>query len=136
MTLRGKHFVLYRVMAWLRINRSGDEACSAPVRDCCSHAERTLRVACLGAQSVAEKKKEVADDDVLALLGDECHQAAKSWQLTSLQAGRPHPDVSPQPSVPRHERAVVLMCMMICTWAIIHVRAWVLPSHGSCPAPA
>lgn len=48
-------------------------------------------------QSVAEKKKEVADDDVLALLGDECHQATKSWQLTSLQAGRPHPFVPPNP---------------------------------------
>jgi len=28
----------------------------------------------------------VTDDDVLALLGDEVHQATKAWQLTSLQA--------------------------------------------------
>lgn len=39
---------------------------------------------------MAEKKKEVADDDVLALLGDEVHQAAKAWQLTSLQVRFPH----------------------------------------------
>lgn len=46
---------------------------------------------------MAEKKKEVADDDVLALLGDEVHQATKSWQLTSLQAGRPQTSGPPNP---------------------------------------
>jgi len=45
---------------------------------------KTLTYLC--AQEVAEKKKEVTDDDVLALLGDEVHQATKAWQLTSLQA--------------------------------------------------
>lgn len=78
-------------MAWLYLARSGDLAVNAPGCDSWSsgrpHAEGAKS---LGVQSVAEKKKEVADDDVLALLGDECHQATKSWQLTSLQAGPPH----------------------------------------------
>ena len=56
------------------------------VQGCRAHAN----MAAGRSQSVAEKKKEVADDDVLALLGDEVHQAAKAWQLTSLQVRYSH----------------------------------------------
>ena len=55
---------------------------------------------CLCAQEVAEKKKEVTDDDVLALLGDEVHQATKAWQLTSLQARACPPRPSGRACVP------------------------------------
>ena len=70
--------------------RFGYQAVNAPGRDSLYSGRPHAEDASPGVQSVAEKKKEVADDDVLALLGDECHQATKSWQLTSLQAGPPH----------------------------------------------
>jgi hypothetical protein len=56
------------------------------------------------AQEVAEKKKEVTDDDVLALLGDEVHQATKAWQLTSLQARAGPPRPSRRASAPAGSR--------------------------------
>lgn len=37
-------------------------------------------------QNLADKKKNITDDDVLALLGDELHQATKMWELLDLQA--------------------------------------------------
>ena len=40
-------------------------------------------------QSLAEKKKDITDDDILALVGDELHQPEKLWELLDLQVGAP-----------------------------------------------
>ena len=39
----------------------------------------------LHAQSLADKKKNVTDEDVLALVSDEVHQPEKLWDLLGLQ---------------------------------------------------
>jgi len=39
-------------------------------------------------QSLANKKKGITDEDLLALVGDEVHQAAVVWELVDLQVGR------------------------------------------------
>ena len=39
-----------------------------------------------GAQSLADKKKNVTDEDVLALVSDQVHQPEKLWDLLGLQA--------------------------------------------------
>jgi hypothetical protein len=36
-------------------------------------------------QAVADKKKGITDEDLLALVGDEVHQAAVVWELVDLQ---------------------------------------------------
>lgn len=36
-------------------------------------------------QGLADKKKGITDDDILALVGDEVHQAATVWDLVDLQ---------------------------------------------------
>jgi hypothetical protein len=36
-------------------------------------------------QSLADKKKGITDEDLLALVGDEVHQAAVVWELVDLQ---------------------------------------------------
>ncbi len=36
-------------------------------------------------QSLADKKKNVTDEDVLALVSDEVHQPEKLWDLLGLQ---------------------------------------------------
>ena len=40
------------------------------------------------AQSLADKKKNVTDEDVLALVSDEVHQPEKLWDLLGLQVRR------------------------------------------------
>ena len=89
----------------------------APGRGCRFLGRPHAKGASPGVQSVAEKKKEVADDDVLALLGDECHQATKSWQLTSLQAGRPHAF-----GPPKHLTSSQYMCCRTCVHGV-HLSA-------------
>ena len=42
-------------------------------------------------QSLADKKKNVTDEDVLALVSDEVHQPEKLWDLLGLQV-MPFPD--------------------------------------------
>lgn len=39
----------------------------------------------VGVQSLADKKKNVTDEDVLALVSDEVHQPEKLWDLLGLQ---------------------------------------------------
>ena len=41
------------------------------------------------AQSLADKKKEVFDEDILALVSDEVHQPEKLWDLLDLQVRSP-----------------------------------------------
>lgn len=36
-------------------------------------------------QSLADKKKHITDEDILALVGDEVHQPEKLWELLDLQ---------------------------------------------------
>lgn len=36
-------------------------------------------------QALADKKKGITDEDILALVGDEVHQAAVVWELIDLQ---------------------------------------------------
>ena len=36
-------------------------------------------------QALADKKKGITDEDLLALVGDEVHQAAVVWELVDLQ---------------------------------------------------
>lgn len=36
-------------------------------------------------QALADKKKGITDEDLLALVGDEVHQAAVVWELIDLQ---------------------------------------------------
>lgn len=38
-------------------------------------------------QAIADGKKTVADEDILALLGDEANQEDKLWDLIDLQVG-------------------------------------------------
>ncbi len=38
-------------------------------------------------QAVADSKKRVADEDILALMGDEASQDASLWDLLDLQVG-------------------------------------------------
>ena len=40
-------------------------------------------------QALADKKKHVSDDDILALVGDELHQPQKLWELIDLQVATP-----------------------------------------------
>ena len=40
-------------------------------------------------QAVADSKKTVADEDILALLGDEANQEDRLWDLLDLQVTRP-----------------------------------------------
>jgi 2-isopropylmalate synthase len=40
-----------------------------------------------GAQALADKKKDVMDEDILALVSDEVHQPEKLWDLLDLQVG-------------------------------------------------
>jgi hypothetical protein len=39
----------------------------------------------LSPQALADKKKGITDEDLLALVGDEVHQAAVVWELVDLQ---------------------------------------------------
>ena len=45
-------------------------------------------------QSLADKKKDVTDEDVLALVSDEVHQPEKLWDLLGLQVHPPPSCVS------------------------------------------
>jgi hypothetical protein len=38
-------------------------------------------------QALADKKKGITDEDLLALVGDEVHQAEVVWELVDLQVG-------------------------------------------------
>jgi 2-isopropylmalate synthase len=38
-------------------------------------------------KALADKKKGITDDDILALVGDEVHQPAEIWKLVDLQVG-------------------------------------------------
>jgi hypothetical protein len=52
------------------------------------HTQRSARprhATC--AQALADKKKGLTDEDLLALVGDEVHQAAVVWELLDLQVG-------------------------------------------------
>lgn len=49
--------------------------------------ERFLKTSPLLLQALADKKKNVTDEDVLALVGDEVHQPEKLWDLLGLQVG-------------------------------------------------
>ena len=40
-----------------------------------------------GAQALADKKKDVMDEDILALVSDEVHQPEKLWDVLDLQVG-------------------------------------------------
>jgi 2-isopropylmalate synthase len=39
----------------------------------------------IAVQALADKKKGITDEDILALVGDEVHQAAVVWELIDLQ---------------------------------------------------
>lgn len=39
-------------------------------------------------KQLADKKKGITDDDLLALISDEVHQPAVIWELVDLQVGR------------------------------------------------
>jgi 2-isopropylmalate synthase len=43
----------------------------------------------LSSQALADKKKGITDEDLLALVGDEVHQAAVVWELVDLQVRLP-----------------------------------------------
>lgn len=51
----------------------------------------SLSVWFMDMQSLADKKKNVTDEDVLALVSDEVHQPEKLWDLLGLQV-MPFPD--------------------------------------------
>ena len=44
---------------------------------------------CAALQALAEKKKDVMDEDVLALVSDEVHQPEKLWDVLDLQVPLP-----------------------------------------------
>lgn len=52
-----------------------------------SHQTFNLRLLLL-LQALADKKKGITDEDLLALVGDEVHQAAVVWELVDLQVRR------------------------------------------------
>ena len=55
------------------------------------------------AQALADGKKHVVDDDVLALVSDQVHQPEKLWDLLGLQVLATHPDpVAPLSHAARH----------------------------------
>lgn len=50
------------------------------------HHTAWLTLRCmLSLQALADKKKGITDEDLLALVGDEVHQAAVVWELVDLQ---------------------------------------------------
>lgn len=56
------------------------------VIECHSLSDTGISTKCFGvAQSLADKKKNVTDEDVLALVSDEVHQPEKLWDLLGLQ---------------------------------------------------
>lgn len=54
---------------------------SPPAPSCVKHTHLPLPPP----QALADKKKGITDEDLLALVGDEVHQAAVVWELVDLQ---------------------------------------------------
>ena len=78
-------------------------------------------------QDVADKKKEITDDDLLALITDEVNQPVTLWSLLDLQVSMP---------VPKPPLCFLLLsCCCHYTSSYFTLACLLLPSYSLCILP-